>query len=182
MMKFKDVLNESLSTKDNKVILAFINELPMIGKNLETDGKILNIAHSGDVAKFKGGKVYFYNLGGKSDELIVKKLKKLLPKNSIAKEIDINAIKISHEMTDGYADQFNYTIFAKLNKTLVGTAEIVLYNKELTISMIEILEDYRRLGIGSKIIKYLKTNNEFSGYKYKPSLKTDLGAKFKAKL
>jgi hypothetical protein len=48
--------------------------------------------------------------------------------------------------------------------------------------MIEILEDYRRLGIGSKIIKYLKTNNEFSGYKYKPSLKTDLGAKFKAKL
>ena len=80
---------------------------------------------------------------------------------------------------DSYSDQHNYQLELSLNGELVGVTEYVLYDGEITISDIGVRPELRRQGLGSRMVKYIK--NEFPEYQYVPSMKTDLGAKFKHK-
>jgi GNAT superfamily N-acetyltransferase len=66
-----------------------------------------------------------------------------------------------------------------LNDEIVGMVEYVLYDGELTVSNIIVRPEYRRMGYASRLMKYIRMENP--DYKYIPSLKTDLGAKFEHK-
>ena len=96
-------------------------------------------------------------------------------------KIDLNDVEVYHEHTDSYQDQHNYTIFAVYNGILIGRCYIVLYDQELTVSYIEVQDDYRRMGVASKMMKYVQNDAEFEGFEYKSSNKTELGSKFKVK-
>jgi len=78
--------------------------------------------------------------------------------------------------TDAYSGQVNMEAAIYVDEQIVGAAEYVLYDGELTISHIYIKPEWRRKGMGSRLIKYIKQENP--EYKYLPSLKTDLGAAF----
>jgi GNAT superfamily N-acetyltransferase len=66
-----------------------------------------------------------------------------------------------------------------INGDIVGMVEYTLFESELTVSNIIVRPELRRRGYGSKMMSYLKKHH--SDYTYKPSIKTDLGAKFKHK-
>jgi len=78
--------------------------------------------------------------------------------------------------TDAYSGQMNMEAAIYVDGQIVGAAEYVLYDGELTISDIQVRPEWRRNGMGSRLIKYIKQENP--EYKYVPSLKTELGSKF----
>lgn len=89
----------------------------------------------------------------------------------------MSTIKIIDTVTDSYSNQINCEALVYLDNKYAGKVDYVLYDKELTVSWIFIEPKYRRMGLGKELMKYIIKNNP--KYKYKPSLKTDLGAKFK---
>lgn len=78
--------------------------------------------------------------------------------------------------TDAYSGQVNMEAAIYVDGQIVGAAEYVLYDGELTISDIQIRPEWRRKGMGSRLMKYIKQENP--DYKYVPSLKTELGSEF----
>lgn len=78
--------------------------------------------------------------------------------------------------TDAYSGQVNMEAAIYVDGDIVGAAEYVLFDDELTISDIQIKPEWRRKGMGSRLMKYIKEQNP--EYKYVPSLKTDDGAAF----
>lgn len=85
-------------------------------------------------------------------------------------------ITYSNESLDSYFNQINCEAGIYKNNEIIGVCQYVLYDKELTISYIFIRPEFRRQGFASRLITYVKKINP--EYKYKPSLKTELGAKF----
>ncbi|MEK6828580.1 MAG: GNAT family N-acetyltransferase [Nanoarchaeota archaeon] len=59
---------------------------------------------------------------------------------------------------------------------IIGVVQYVLFDGELTVSDILVRPEFRRQGFGSRMMKYIKQAHP--EYKYVPSMKTDLGAKF----
>lgn len=90
-----------------------------------------------------------------------------------------NKLRYYHRHLDSYSGQDNYQLELSLGDDLVGLAEYVLYDGEITISDINVRPELRRKGIGSRMIQSIK--DEHPEDKYVPSMKTDLGAKFKHK-
>jgi len=88
-------------------------------------------------------------------------------------------ISYTNECVDSYSNQMNCEAGLYLNDEIVGMVEYVLYDGELTISNIVVRPEYRRMGYASRLVKYIQMENP--EYKYLPSLKTDLGSKFKHK-
>ena len=66
-----------------------------------------------------------------------------------------------------------------VDKEIIGVVQYVLYDNELTISHILVRPEFRRQGYASRLVKYIKEKNP--EYRYKSSLKTEDGAKFKHK-
>ena len=93
---------------------------------------------------------------------------------SLSKHLDFRV-----EMVDAYSGQENMELGLYMDGEIIGLVEYVLFNGELTISDIVVVPKYRRKGFGSRMIQYLKKYH--SDYTYVPSMKTDLGAKFKHK-
>ena len=83
------------------------------------------------------------------------------------------------EMTAYYSKQSNCTASIYVNDKNVGYVDYVLYKNELTVSHIFIEPEYRRMGLGSRLMKFIQQENP--NYKYKPSWKTDDGLAFKPK-
>jgi GNAT superfamily N-acetyltransferase len=81
--------------------------------------------------------------------------------------------------TDAYSGQVNMEAAIYVDGEIVGAAEYVLYGDELSISDIHIKPQWRRKGMGSRLIKYIKEQNP--GYTYEPSFKTEDGSKFSHK-
>jgi len=81
--------------------------------------------------------------------------------------------------TDAYSGQVNMEAAIYVDGEIAGAVEYVLYDDELTVSDIYIRPEYRRQGYGSRLMKYIKEQNP--EFKYKPSMKTELGAAFKHK-
>lgn len=75
--------------------------------------------------------------------------------------------------------QNNYELGLYLNGEILGLVQYTIFQNELTISNIVVRPEYRRKGFGSKMMQYIKQNHPDA--KYKPSVKTDLGVKFKHK-
>lgn len=91
--------------------------------------------------------------------------------------------KLSYEIShlDSYDGQHNYELGCYIEEGIIGAVEFVLFDGDmsLTISDIQVRPEYRRKGIGSRMVKVIK--DKFPEYKYEPSMKTDLGSKFKHK-
>lgn len=86
--------------------------------------------------------------------------------------------KFSYEntVTDAYSGQINCAAYIYVNKELVGGVDYVLYDGELTVSNIIVKPEWRRQGIGSRLMKYIKEINP--EFKYIPSWKTEEGSLF----
>lgn len=85
----------------------------------------------------------------------------------------------SNEVIDAYSGQINAEAGIFVDDEIVGIAQYVLYDEELTISHIFVRPEFRRKGYASRLMKYIKQENP--NYQYKSSLKTDDGSKFKHK-
>jgi GNAT superfamily N-acetyltransferase len=85
----------------------------------------------------------------------------------------------TNEVLDAYSGQINCEAGIYVDSEIVGIVQYVLFDNKLTVSDIFVRKEFRRMGYGSRLIKYIKQENP--EYKYKPSLKTDLGAAFKHK-
>jgi len=85
-------------------------------------------------------------------------------------------ITYSNEVLNAYSGQINCEAGIFVDGEIVGVAQYVLYDDELTISDIFVRPAFRRQGFGSRLMKYIQQENP--DYHYKPSLKTELGAKF----
>ncbi len=75
--------------------------------------------------------------------------------------------------------QDNYELGLYLNGEIVGLVNYVIFQGELTVSNIIVRPEFRRRGFGSRMMQYVKQIHPEA--KYRPYLKTDLGAKFKHK-
>jgi GNAT superfamily N-acetyltransferase len=75
--------------------------------------------------------------------------------------------------------QDDYELGLYLNDDILGMVQYTIYEGELTVNDIIVLPKYRRQGIGSKMMQYIK--QQYPDAKYVPSMMTDLGAKFKHK-
>jgi len=75
--------------------------------------------------------------------------------------------------------QDDYELGLYLNDDILGMVQYTIYDGELTVNDIIVLPKYRRQGIGSKMMQYIK--QQYPDAKYVPSMMTDLGAKFKHK-
>jgi len=85
-------------------------------------------------------------------------------------------ITYENEVLDAYSGQINCEAGIFVDGEIVGVAQYVLYDDELTISDIFVRPEFRRQGFGSRLMKYIKQQNP--DHHYKPSMKTELGAKF----
>ncbi len=79
----KHIIAIALTAKDKKVVLAFLDKEPLDAKWLSTDGKIIEKLGMGTqvYAKWEGSKIKFVGeTQVKSDEMIIRYLKKTVPK------------------------------------------------------------------------------------------------------
>jgi ribosomal protein S18 acetylase RimI-like enzyme len=83
----------------------------------------------------------------------------------------------SYEHVNSYSGQDNYEIGVYIDDNIIGVIEYTTFEGELTISNITVLPKYRRRGVGSRLVQMMK--DKHPTYKYKPSMKTADGAKFK---
>lgn len=76
----------SLGKPDKKVIDAFLDKKKGSSKNMETDGKTLDISGMGGkgVAKWVGGKVNLVDLGSRSGQTVHSYIRKEAPANLIS--------------------------------------------------------------------------------------------------
>ena len=88
----------------------------------------------------------------------------------------MNMFKYENEVTDSYYGQSNCSAFIYCDNKIIGGVDYVLYDGELTISNIITRPEWRRKGIASRLVKYIKLKNP--EYTYIPSMKTEDGSKF----
>lgn len=85
-------------------------------------------------------------------------------------------ITYTNEILNSHSGQLDGEAGIYVDGEIIGVAQYVLYNGELTISDIFVRPEFRRRGYGSRLIKYIKQENP--DYKYVPSMKTEDGSKF----
>jgi len=85
-------------------------------------------------------------------------------------------ITYSNYSTAAYSGQVNMTALIYVDEELVGGVDYVIYKGDLTVSDIQVKPEWRRKGMGSRLIKYIKSENPTD--RYVSSMKTTDGAKF----
>jgi len=101
-------------------------------------------------------------------------IKKLLHENLLKEEFNY---EIEH--LDSYNGQDNYELGLYQDGEIIGLVQYTIYNDILKVSDILVRPEYRRQGMGSRMMQYIKTKHPTA--KYEPSMMTDLGAQFKHK-
>ena len=85
-------------------------------------------------------------------------------------------IEYSETMRDYYSGQSYMSAYAKLNGKVVGWCDYSIYQNKVYIDMLEVDEEYKRKGIATGLMDYIKQENE--GKKIIPGMSTDAGDKF----
>jgi len=88
-------------------------------------------------------------------------------------------IEYRDECIGSHSGQTNMELGLYINDEIIGMVQYVLYDGELSVSDIIVRPEYRRKGYGSKMMQHIK--KQHPEYKYKSSMKTELGSKFKHK-
>jgi GNAT superfamily N-acetyltransferase len=65
-------------------------------------------------------------------------------------------IVFNNEFLASYSGQQNFKLNAELNGIVVGWVDYSIYNEDLYINIVEVVEEYRRTGIGTKLLKELQ--------------------------
>jgi GNAT superfamily N-acetyltransferase len=104
---------------------------------------------------------------------------KYLIKKLLRENVDKPKFRYEVEHLSSYGEQHNYELGFYLGEEILGITQYTLFEGELTVSNIFIRPEFRRKGYASRMMQYIKQDNP--EYQYKPSMKTDLGAKFKHK-
>lgn len=91
----------------------------------------------------------------------------------------VESLKYEIEHLDSYDGQNNYELGLYLNDEIIGLVQYTIFNDILKVSDILVRPEYRRKGFGSRMMQYIK--QQHPNATYEPSMKTDLGAKFKHK-
>lgn len=94
-------------------------------------------------------------------------------------ETSKNSLEYKFEHIDSYDGQNNWELGLYIPKGIIGMIQYTTFEGEITISDILVRPEFRRKGVGSRMVKAIK--NKHPKYTYKPSMKTDLGVKFKHK-
>jgi len=96
-------------------------------------------------------------------------------------EPDTNGGNIEYrdEHINSHSGQHDYELGLYIDDEIVGMVQYTLYDDEITVRDIIVRPEFRRQGHASRMMKYIKEKHP--EYEYKPSMKTDLGTKFKHK-
>lgn len=92
------------------------------------------------------------------------------------KKTDVGKIKIKEEVTNSYAGEIFLTKTAQINGKDVGKIEYSVYNNRPSIKMIEVMPEYRRQGIATKLLQNLQ--EEYKNVEIDFGMTTDDGTKF----
>lgn len=87
--------------------------------------------------------------------------------------------RLEHLGVNSGQDDMELGLYNADTDDILGYVSYTLYNGELTVKNIVVHPDYRRLGLGSRMMQYIK--KEHPNYKYVQSGLSELGAKFKHK-
>lgn len=85
-------------------------------------------------------------------------------------------IKFKDTCRGSHDGQTDMTIYAILNNIVVGYIDYSIFENEIYIEMIEVVEEEKHKGIATKMMHYLRLIN--SGQKIKPGYSTTEGFNF----
>jgi len=88
----------------------------------------------------------------------------------------IGKFTYTNEMLGYHHGQYDFEAGIWQDDDVLGVVSYTLYNGALTISDILVHPKFRRKGIGSRLVKFIKQINSDSTYE--PSMKTEDGSKF----
>ncbi len=91
----------------------------------------------------------------------------------------MSKITFQHEHLDYYDGQNNYELGIYEDGEVMGYVSYTIFDNTITVSDILVRPERRREGFGSMLVKKMKQLHPESSYR--PSLMTDLGAKFSHK-
>jgi GNAT superfamily N-acetyltransferase len=92
------------------------------------------------------------------------------------KEILYEEIKYREEMRDYHSGQSYMTAYAEENREVVGWCNYSIYKNKVYIDMVEVKPEYRRKGIASELMNFIKQENK--NMIIVPGMATDEGDKF----
>jgi GNAT superfamily N-acetyltransferase len=152
------------SVKPNIVILKPTDKDGKEGQKLNIYNNLLKQS-SGELNRMG------YSISNENGSIIITKNKEI---NQLSESFNYEV-----EHLDSYGGQNNYELGLYLDGEIVGLVQYTIFEDKLQVSDILVRPEYRRQGIGSRMMQYIKQQNPTATYE--PSMKTDLGAKFKHK-
>ena len=180
----------ALSKVDKKIIESFINKRAYEGEGkwLDTDGRSLYKIGmgGGKVAVWRGSKIVPLEskFGARSDDMILRYLKKVTPKFDIGDE----ALSFETGGDQLYRGQYEGWIVAYVpwEDKPVGSLEWSVYDGDYSpryrVKMVKVRPDYRRSGIATELYKELFKREKISKRDLDKTMLTDEGASFKKNL
>lgn len=104
------------------------------------------------------------------------KLQDMNKKTGIFENTSNNEVEIREELRNYRGSEYFMTAYATINKKYVGHCDYSLYKDEISIKYLFVEEAFRKKGIASKLLDFIKTEykNKLIDYGYS----TDDGAKF----
>ncbi len=99
-------------------------------------------------------------------------IRKILEESVIAPK-DLKFVETSRGSHSG---QHDLTAFAILNGITIGYVDYSIFQNEIHIEMVEVVDEYKRQGVGTKLFHFIRLQN--SGMKIVPGYSTEEGSKF----
>jgi ribosomal protein S18 acetylase RimI-like enzyme len=175
---------------DKKVIDAFVMERPLDGRALRTDGKkLFKLSLMEAVfARWVGGKILITSQEAtKSDEVmlryLIKKAGKGMVRFNYEREGHALPITYDHGGDALYADQYDAYVIAKIGHKVIGRVDFVLYKEDdedkFAIKMVEVLPEYRRGGIATKMYEYMRKTFKLKASQEENRFRTEDGGAFR---
>ena len=102
-------------------------------------------------------------------------IQKILQESSI-EDTPKKDLKFTETSSGSHHGQHDLTAYAILDGIVVGYVEFSIFQNEIHIEMVEVIEELRRQGIATKLFHFIRLKN--SGMKIIPGYSTEEGSKF----
>ena len=179
-----------IKASDKKVLDAFVMERPLDGRVLRTDGKkLFKLSLMEAVfARWVGGKILITSPEAtKSDEVmlryLIKKAGKGMVRFNYEREGHTLPITYNYGGDVCHADQYDAYVEAKIGDKVIGRVDFILFEDEgeekFSIKMVEVLPEYRRGGIATKMYEYMRKTFKLKASQEEKSMQTGDGGAFR---